>query len=58
MSLSSVQSPVSSQLAAPVMNEMQREDFLALASALRQFNAYESEITCSATSVGRAENAE
>lgn len=23
------------------MNEMQREDFLALAAALRQFNAYE-----------------
>ncbi len=26
------------------MNEMQREDFLALASALRQFNAYEPQV--------------
>ena len=27
-----------------VMNEMQREDFLALAAALRQFNAYEPQV--------------
>lgn len=26
------------------MNEMQREDFLALAAALRQFNAYEPQV--------------
>ena len=58
MSLSSVQSPVSSQLAAPVINEMQREDFLALASALRQFNVHESEITRSGSNGGHAENAE
>lgn len=27
-----------------VINEMQREDFLALAAALRQFNAYEPQV--------------
>ena len=46
MSLNSVQSPVARHsFAAPLVNEMQREDFPALAAALRQFNAYESEVT-------------
>ncbi|RRV05240.1 hypothetical protein EGJ27_18895 [Pseudomonas sp. v388] len=46
MSLNSVQSPVAQhQFATPLLDEMQREDFLALAAALRQFNAYESQIT-------------
>lgn len=45
MSLSSVQTPAQNQFAAPLINEMQREDFLALAAALRQFNVYDAEIT-------------
>lgn len=46
MSLNSAQSTVAHpQFAAPLINEMQREDFLALAAALRQFNAYESDVT-------------
>jgi hypothetical protein len=45
MSLNSAQSTVTHhQFAAPLINEMQREDFLALAAALRQFNAYESDV--------------
>lgn len=45
MSLNSVQNPVTAHhFAAPLINEMQREDFLALAAALRQFNAYESDV--------------
>lgn len=31
------------------MNEMQREDFLALAAALRQFNAYEPDVCMAIT---------
>ena len=46
MSLNSVQNPVAGHpFAAPLINEMQRQDFLALAAALRQFNVYETEVT-------------
>ncbi|SHM47432.1 hypothetical protein SAMN05216593_10187 [Pseudomonas asturiensis] len=45
MSLKSAQSPVAHQLrSSATVNEMQREDFLALAAALRQFNAYEAQV--------------
>ncbi|CAM3514901.1 hypothetical protein BZK31_20230 [Pseudomonas floridensis] len=46
MSLKSAHSPAVHSLRtnAPV-NEMQREDFLALAAALRQFNAYEAQVS-------------
>ncbi len=44
MSLKSAHSPVAHQLRTSTsVNEMQREDFLALAAALRQFNAYEAQ---------------
>ncbi|MCI3945154.1 hypothetical protein BW686_12380 [Pseudomonas syringae] len=46
MSLDSVQSTVAQQhRTLCVLNEMQREDFLRLAAALRQFNAYEPEVS-------------
>ncbi|MEG5263501.1 hypothetical protein TRP66_04240 [Pseudomonas sp. JDS28PS106] len=45
MSLSSVTTPAGNQFTAPLINEMQREDFLALAAALRQFNVYDAGIT-------------
>lgn len=46
MSLKSAQSPVAQQhRTLSVVNEMQREDFLRLAAALRQFNAYEPEVS-------------
>lgn len=46
MSLNFAQSPaVHHSFVCPVANEMQREDFLALAAALRQFNAYEAPVS-------------
>ncbi|MCF9020755.1 hypothetical protein V2I59_23015 [Pseudomonas viridiflava] len=46
MSLKSAHSPVAHQLRTSTsVNEMQREDFLALAAALRQFNAYEAQLS-------------
>ena len=46
MSLKSAHSPVAHQLRTSTsVNEMQREDFLALAAALRQFNAYEAQVS-------------
>ncbi|PHN77317.1 hypothetical protein [Pseudomonas syringae] len=46
MSLKSAQSPVAQQhRMLSAANEMQREDFLQLAAALRQFNAYEPEVS-------------
>ncbi|KGS13649.1 MULTISPECIES: hypothetical protein [Pseudomonas syringae group] len=46
MSLDSVQSQVAQpHRTLSAMNEMQREDFLRLAAALRQFNAYEPEVS-------------
>jgi len=46
MSVKSSQKPVAHQLhASTSLNEMQREDFLALAAALRQFNAYEAQVS-------------
>ncbi|MEE4309727.1 hypothetical protein V2J60_23230 [Pseudomonas alliivorans] len=46
MSLKSAHSPVAHQLRTGAsVNEMQREDFLALAAALRQFNAYEAQVS-------------
>ncbi|MEE5045318.1 hypothetical protein V2J81_18325 [Pseudomonas alliivorans] len=46
MSLKSTHSPVAHQLRTGAsVNEMQREDFLALAAALRQFNAYEAQVS-------------
>ncbi|MEE4663876.1 hypothetical protein V2K64_24245 [Pseudomonas alliivorans] len=46
MSLKSAHSPVVHQLRTGAsVNEMQREDFLALAAALRQFNAYEAQVS-------------
>lgn len=46
MSLKSAHSPVVHQLRTGTsVNEMQREDFLALAAALRQFNAYEAQVS-------------
>lgn len=46
MSLKSAHSPVAHQLRTGTsVNEMQREDFLALAAALRQFNAYEAQLS-------------
>lgn len=45
MSLNSAQSPAAHHsFVSALVNEMQREDFLALAAALRQFNAYESAV--------------
>ncbi|KAA8687166.1 hypothetical protein ALP10_00841 [Pseudomonas syringae pv. helianthi] len=44
----SVQSPVAQQhRTLSTVNEMQREDFLRLAAGLRQFNAYEPEVSIS-----------
>jgi len=46
MSLKSAHSPVVHQMRPHAsVNEMQREDFLALAAALRQFNAYEAPVS-------------
>ncbi|MCO5366074.1 MULTISPECIES: hypothetical protein [Pseudomonas] len=46
MSLKSAHSPVAHQLRTGAsVNEMQREDFLALAAALRQFNTYEAQVS-------------
>jgi hypothetical protein len=59
MSLNSVQNPVTTRhFAAPLINEMQREDFLALAAALRQFNAYESDVVMAIESARYVDQAE
>lgn len=56
MSLGSVTTPAANQFTAPLINEMQREDFLALAAALRQFNVYEAGITQVVDQDSQAEN--
>lgn len=59
MSLNSVQNPVTTHhFAAPLINEMQREDFLALAAALRQFNAYDSDVVMAIESARYVDQAE
>ncbi|RMU39342.1 hypothetical protein ALP30_100947 [Pseudomonas syringae pv. primulae] len=46
MSLKSAQSPVAQQhRTLSAAHEMQREDFLRLAAALRQFNAYQPDVS-------------
>lgn len=59
MSLNSVQTQSGSHhFATPLINEMQREDFLALAAAVRQFTFHESDLSSMGDKTRYAESPE